>query len=404
MNPADTNKAHGAISKARARLILDHPFFATLALRLTPTPTPWVETMGTDGRRLYFNPEWVNKLNTAELTGVVAHEAMHCALAHPLRTGNREHHKANIAQDHVINLLLLDAGFKLPKEGHANKAYAGMAWEQVYALLPDPPKQQQMIAMSIAGAEAAGVPLPDFGGMGCVIDATGDDGKPLGEADRDQGEREWKVALLQAAQTAKAQGKLPGSLEALADSVRAPQVDWRAVLREFVRTVAANDYSWKRPNARMLAAGDYLPSLWSETTGPILMGVDTSGSVSQSELDAVCSELNGCLDTARPESVHVVYCDAQVHGHEEFKPDDWPVRMAVKGRGGTHLAPIWPYAVEHDIDPVCAIITTDMELGTRDLGDDPGFPVLFLSTGRDAPMDGPLPFGTLVKIDAEARS
>jgi predicted metal-dependent peptidase len=173
------------------------------------------------------------------------------------------------------------------------------------------------------------------------------------------------------------------------------------VLREFVRATAANDYSWQRPNRRFIGDGDWLPSLYDETTGPIMMGVDTSGSVSQAELNVVASELNGCLDTARPESVHVVYCDAKVHGHEVFAPDDWPVRMRVQGRGGTDLRGIWPYAERHDINPVCAIVTTDMELRVADLGAEPDFPVLFLSTGRAAPMDGPLPFGTLVKVEAE---
>lgn len=390
MNPRDIEKAARAISKARAQLILGNPFFATLALRLDPRPDPRAETMATDGRLLYYNPAWVNEKPPTELPGVIAHEAMHCALAHTLRRQHRDHQRFNRACDHAINPLLKEAGFALPKEGFsvAKAEFPGLSAEQIYPLLPE----------DQSGGQGEG--FPDFGGTGCVLDAIGDDGKPLTEAERNQLEAEWKIATLQAAQAAKAQGRLPAGLEALADSIRAPQVDWRAVLREFVRSVAAGDYSWRRPNPRMLAGGDYLPSLYSEETGPLLMGVDTSGSVSQEELDAVCAELNGCLDTARPEAVHVVYCDAKVHAHEEFKPDDWPVRMAVKGRGGTHLAPIWPFAREHDINPVCAIITTDMELCVRDLGDDPGFPCLFLSTGRDAPMDGPLPFGTLVKVEA----
>jgi predicted metal-dependent peptidase len=397
MNPRDIEKAARAISKARAQLILGHPFFATLALRLDPRPDPRAQTIATDGRCLYYSPAWINAQPPADLPGVIAHEAMHVALGHAFRRQNREHERFNLAADHAINPLLKEAGFSLPKGGCSvvKAAYPGLSAEQIYPLLPE---SQEGGGAGAGGGQGEG--FPDFGGTGCVLDATGDDGKALTEAERTQLEAEWKIATLQAAQAAKAQGKLPAGLEALADSIRAPQVDWRAVLREFVRSVAAGDYSWRRPNPRMLGTGDYLPSLYSEETGPIAMGVDTSGSVSQAELDAVCAELNGCLDTARPESVHVVYCDAQVHGHQEFKPDDWPVTMQAKGRGGTHLAPVWPYLREHDIDPVCAIITTDMELCVRDLGEAPDFPVLILSTGRDAPMDGPLPFGTLVKVDA----
>jgi predicted metal-dependent peptidase len=384
----ESEKALKAISKARAQLILGHPFFAALALRLAVVEEPRAHTMAVDGKHLFYSPDWVNAQKPDHLVTIVAHEAMHCALHHPFRRGSREPERANIAMDHAVNLILKDAGFPMPKHATMDPKFAGMAFEQIYNLLPANPPQQQ-------GA------MPDYGGFGSVIDATSDDGKPLPEAEREALERDWKVALLQAAQAAKAQGKLPGSLASLAEAIRAPQLDWRVLLREFIRAVAANDFSWRRPNTRFLAAGDYLPSLYDETVGPIAMGVDTSGSVSQAELDAVCSELNACLDTARPESVHVVYCDAQVHGHEVFAPDDWPVKMHAKGRGGTHLAPIWPYIERHDVNPVCAIITTDMQLGVRDLGDDPGYPVLFLSTGRESPIDGPLPYGALVKVEVQ---
>lgn len=382
-----TEDARARISKARANLIISQPFFAALAMRLDVQPMPasiHCSTMATDGSRLYFCPEWVLAQKPDHLVTVVAHEAMHVALNHATRRQSRDPERWNIACDHPINLLLTASGFPMPGAGLCDKKFADMAAEQVYPLIPEQPPAQGM----------------NYGDMGCVVDALGEGGKALSDPDREAMEREWKIALIQAAQAAKAQGKLPGCLDDLIESVRAPAIDWRAVLREFVRSVAANDYSYRRANTRHLATGDYFPSLYDETVGPIAMGVDTSGSVSQAELNQVCDELNGCLDIARPQSVHVVYCDAQVHGHEVFAPDDWPVKMHAPGRGGTDLRGIWPYLAEHDIDPVCAIITTDMELRVADLGEDPGYPVLFLSTGQDHPGDGQLPFGTLVKLDA----
>ena len=194
-------------------------------------------------------------------------------------------------------------------------------------------------------------------------------------------------------------GKLPACLEGLIEAVRAPTVDWRAVLREFIRSASRNDYSWRRPNTRFLASGDYLPSLYDETIGPLAIGVDTSGSVSQAELEAVCAELNGILDTVKPEFVAVAYADARVHTHERFEPDDYPVKMRVVGRGGTDLRGLWPYFEEQDINPCCAIVCTDMQLRVADLGTDPGFPVLWCTTGRIEPADGPVAFGTVIKVD-----
>ena len=49
---------------------------------------PSFPTMATDGRRLAYNPAFVEKLTATELEGVLAHEVMHCALAHHCRRGD----------------------------------------------------------------------------------------------------------------------------------------------------------------------------------------------------------------------------------------------------------------------------------------------------------------------------
>src|SRR5262245_26346400 len=81
-----------ALAQARCRLVLGRDarsaFFATLALRLTPVVDWSLQTMATDGRRLLLNPRFVQGLSPDELLGVVAHEVLHCALAHHARRGH----------------------------------------------------------------------------------------------------------------------------------------------------------------------------------------------------------------------------------------------------------------------------------------------------------------------------
>ena len=57
------------IQKARMALLLDHPFFGTLLFRLGARARSSIATMATDGVSLYFNPEFVESLNSAELIG-----------------------------------------------------------------------------------------------------------------------------------------------------------------------------------------------------------------------------------------------------------------------------------------------------------------------------------------------
>src|SRR5215472_1788128 len=114
------------ILKARTTLLLDHPFFGTLLFRLGARPCSSIETMATDGRSLFYNPEFVDTLNAAELAGVLAHEVLHPALQHHTRRGDRDQPRWNIACDYAINPILIDAGLTLPKDVLIDNRFRGM--------------------------------------------------------------------------------------------------------------------------------------------------------------------------------------------------------------------------------------------------------------------------------------
>jgi predicted metal-dependent peptidase len=73
--------------------------------------------MATDGVTLFYNPSFVDTLNSATLVGVLAHEVMHPALQHHLRRSTRNPRRWNIACDYAINLLLLGERLSLPESG-----------------------------------------------------------------------------------------------------------------------------------------------------------------------------------------------------------------------------------------------------------------------------------------------
>jgi len=73
-------KAVQAIKIARTALILDHPWYGGLVMRLplkpesdAPCPVP---TMATDGTNLFYNADWTLSLSKPELIGVLAHEVI----------------------------------------------------------------------------------------------------------------------------------------------------------------------------------------------------------------------------------------------------------------------------------------------------------------------------------------
>src|SRR5215469_13323832 len=123
------------LSRARTQLLLNQPFFGTLCLRLKLIPMPSFPTMATDGRRLAYNPAFVEKLTPAELEGVLAHEVMQCALAHHCRRGDRDTQLWNQAADYAVNPILNGNGITLPKDALIDPIFTDLAAEEIYARL-----------------------------------------------------------------------------------------------------------------------------------------------------------------------------------------------------------------------------------------------------------------------------
>ena len=109
-----------SMAKARTALILDHPFFGVLSLKLELIETHEVKTAATDGKRLIYNPDYIAKLSDKQRQGLVAHEVMHCALQHMVRRQYRDPKRFNKACDYAINGNLVKQGFVLPENGLIN--------------------------------------------------------------------------------------------------------------------------------------------------------------------------------------------------------------------------------------------------------------------------------------------
>ena len=141
------------ITKARSRLIIDHPFFGCLAMNLIVRPSNNFDTMATDAKHLFYRPSWLDEPSATadDVMFKVAHQVLHCALGHCSRRGNREHKRWNIACDHVVNLMLVDSGMWCPPDMFCDRRFTGLSAEKVYDILeqeekkpePPPPPEQQ---------------------------------------------------------------------------------------------------------------------------------------------------------------------------------------------------------------------------------------------------------------------
>lgn len=355
--------------RARTALILDHPFFGNLVLRLKLVEETSIPTLAVDGKNIFYNPQFVAELSPELTESAMVHEIGHCIFEHISRREGRDPFIWNCAGDYVINAMIEDAGFKIGKNWLHDPKFAGLSTDTIYELLPKNDSSR-----------------PSPGQKGGSLDEIMDGDPASTQVDA----LEWKIATIQAAVLAKAAGKLPRSIARFVEELTTPKIDWRSVLRRFVTETSKNDYTWMRPNRRYAAQNIYLPTLHSESMGSIAIVVDTSGSIDQTTLAAFATEIKAIVDTTRPEKTTVIYCDATVNHVDEFGPND-QMHFDMHGGGGTDFAPPFEWLAERGENPVCLIYLTDM---CGSFPTEPEYPVLWCATSDEVG-----PFGDTVKID-----
>jgi predicted metal-dependent peptidase len=382
------------LHSARLGLLFDQPFFGRLLCHLEDIVDPVackirnIETAGTDGTRIYWAPDFLEKLPMPELQFVLAHEVMHCALGHPYRGEAKlgpippkgddlgrakwqaNQMRANIAMDLAINPILKDSGFTITKDCCIDDKYRGMSWEHIYNLLPEP----KVIKLP-AGA--------------CISPEPGD-GKGESEGDEVEGQMtqgSWEAAV----RASVRQGEAPAGLDRYVEELTASKIDWRAYAWQWLGAhTERDDYSYKRPNRR--PSGFYRPALKSQAVAPIAFVVDTSGSVDMAQLGQFLSEGRAMADQLKPEKVYYAAADAVVGCSAEFMQGEDLVCKVVGG-GGTDFRPAVKWA--HDLmpRPACLIYFTDL-MGS--FPESSEIPILWVSIHPDITQKAPL--GTTVPL------
>ena len=436
--------ARQKLIKARSELILDHPFFGSLAMRLALVEDPDCATAWADGRTLGFNPDYIAALDPEETKGLLAHEVMHLACLHQVRRKGRSARLWNMAGDLAINWLLLEAGLRLPRGFLHDPARTDMSVDAIYSSMsgqegkaggkpdndagkdsgaaqgspsPDAPGKRQEArrhGQAGGGPEEAGRPrqpgsgsLPSLEGQSPTdheLDMSADPGRcgevrdpqsqPHGRPEEElaRQESQWRAAVTRAAAEAREQGRLPAGIERAISQLADISLDWRQILDRFLAASARDDYSWVAPNRRYLHQGLYLPSLHSRELPDIVVAVDTSGSIFNRELERFAAEISALLE-AYETTAHVLYADAKVQHGEVFRRSDLPLELKPLGGGGTDFRPAFQWVEEQGLRPACLIYLTDLECSC--FPEEPEYPVLWAVIGkwRNAP-----PFGEIVEV------
>jgi predicted metal-dependent peptidase len=370
-----------------------------------------IATASTNGRDEKYGREFVKDLSDKELCFVVLHEALHKALRHLTtwkKLHDENHSLANQACDYVINLMLLeidpngdtivmpkikDGPMKGKPMGLIDPRFKGMNAKQVFDLLKQEQKEQEGGGGDGKPEDGDGPPVDGSGRVpgkpkdGAGLDDHDWDGAgDMTPEERKQLEREVDQAIRQGLMAEKKVGKGAGGMSRELQDLMEPKIDWREVLREFVKsTCSAKDTSsWRRVNRRFLSGDVYMPSLIGEKVGHLVIAIDTSGSIGDKELNEFLSEVKGVAEEVNPDKVDLIYWDSEVAAHEEYEGDGDVANIVSstrpKGGGGTSPSCISSFLDNKKIVPECIIILTDGHVGS-DWGHGWTAPVLWTIVG-----------------------
>jgi len=318
------------LNKHTARLLQAEPFFAALSRRIdkrasNAVPTAGVKVADNGHFEMVYNPEFFEKLTDIERAGVLKHEFYHLVFEHV--TGRLPEEGMtklwNFATDLAINSNLrgeLPEGCLMPGEGHFADMPVGLTAEAYFKLLKD--KQEEEGGEGDEGNESGEQGEPGEGegsgqgesgegegeGEGNGSGAGGepqefDDHSGWGEGDNTANEiakQRLKETIKKAAEEASKAGSwgtVPGDTRReILDRLTA-KVDWRKVLRYFIKTSqrANRSSTVKRVNRRYAYVH---PGKKVNRVAKIAISIDQSGSVDDGMLALFFTELNKLANLA----------------------------------------------------------------------------------------------------------
>lgn len=365
-DPQTDRDSREKLVTARIALLLKAPFFGNLATRLELiNADSWCPTAATDGRKFYYNSEFIKSLPPKQVEFLVGHEVLHAVYDHMGRRGERDPKLWNIADDYCVNQDLIDQriGDFIPVGLHDEK-YKGMSAEEVY---DDLYENAEKISIDDLLDKVIDEHLDGEGD-----DGEGDDGEEqegqskgsgrpkLSEQEKKEIKEEMKQAVMQAAQASGA-SNLPNGVRRLINNLTNPQLNWRELIQQQIQSQVKSDYSWMRPSRRGWHMDSILPGTDLAETIDVCIAIDTSGSMGDGQLRDLLSEVKGIMESYDDFKLRVWTFDTEVFGMQEFTPDNAEEinQYEMQGGGGTDFTTNWTFMKENDIQPKLFIMFTD---------------------------------------------
>lgn len=400
------------IEKVLSEIILCYPAFSYIIFNWDLEETTIYDTMATNYKKLLYNPQYVDSLSMENLIAVILHEILHCVFLHPteisrIQSEGKDFQCWIMALEIVTNAAVRDLingkKYELPGNsfsplkdkspippiyyydpiGHNHTALE--IYEKLLQEKPNISCPWPMIVFSNDG-NGGGNGNAQGGKQEGGNENTGEDKSQTNGGTitidilpAEKGEFpdavERAIATLEKLQ--KQIGYLPGGLSRQIDKLTKGKVPWRRILHFFVAIIKAGmeDYSWNRPDFKRSSDIIYPASVEYDIDN-IVVVIDTSGSISQKELQRFASEVASL--THYTDEILLITTDAEVHEKIKVRnAKDIINKVKFTGGGGTDFRPIFEQIKKCE----AMVFFTDGYATYPNLA--PSYPVLWILTGNN---------------------
>lgn len=334
------------LARARLQALTNAPYMASALIAMVFFQVDDLKTICVDAHlRIYLDPVTVMTWSTDELAGALLHESHHFVRSHHSRApaGPWNDDLWNVAADLEINDDLETANVTLPV-GALTPVHMGLEPNRTAEWYFDRLVREVVTVRVCCGSGATGTSKP-------------------WELDSDESgvSRLRATAIVDdvAESVRRAPpGSTPGGLTRWAQAHH-HDVPWERVLRSAVLSAASRscgqiDYSWSSPNRRHRGRA-ILPRLRG-TKATVLCIVDTSGSMSQVEIDAALGEVLAVARATAVERTFVASCDTSPTFHGDVRS---VTALEFVGGGGTSLENALSIIDQYRLDPEIVVFLTD---------------------------------------------
>jgi len=335
-----------SLSKIGKELMLKEPYYGFFLIALNKVWGQKVPTAGVSKNginyQLAINPEFWGSLSDDHRLGLLKHELLHIAFGHlTMFFKFSDRRLANVAMDMEINQYI-DKQY-LPEGGIDIDNYAELNLDRKAGCRYYYDKLKQLQDEKKQNGTCGNAPMDDL--LDAVENGETDE-HPTWEEFEDMTEAEQKLIEKQLQkvlsdakeQTIKKRGTVPGEIEGviIIEEVVKPKFNWRGYIRRFtgVSTKVFTKKIRRKENRRFEAN----PGLKVKMRQHMLLAIDTSGSVSDAELQEFMSEIYHIYKCGV--DITVIQCDTIIRSIEPYKGK---FEMAVQGRGGTEFDPVLEY-------------------------------------------------------------